>query len=94
MRGRNSDNTLIQKVFGWEPDTRLRDGMAATYKWIEGEYLAKYGSKTMGIVGESASSNGHAKRNGKAKVSKPKTGTAKKAKMSGKKKSKSKARGA
>jgi len=27
VNGRNSDNTLINKVFGWEPDTRLRDGM-------------------------------------------------------------------
>jgi nucleoside-diphosphate-sugar epimerase len=44
VRGRNSDNTLIKKVFGWEPDTRLRDGMQKTYEWIEGEYLAKYGS--------------------------------------------------
>src|SRR5476651_1285352 len=26
VNGRNSDNTLIQKVFGWEPKTRLRDG--------------------------------------------------------------------
>ena len=23
VNGRNSDNTLIQKVFGWEPDTKL-----------------------------------------------------------------------
>ncbi|MBY0262836.1 MAG: NAD-dependent epimerase/dehydratase family protein, partial [Phycisphaerales bacterium] len=44
VAGRNSDNTLIQKTFGWEPDTKLRDGMAKTYEWIEGEYLAKYGS--------------------------------------------------
>lgn len=34
VNGRNSDNTLIKKVFGWEPDTRLRDGMEKTYKWI------------------------------------------------------------
>ncbi len=37
VNGRNSDNTLIQQVFGWEPDTRLRDGMAKTYEWILGE---------------------------------------------------------
>lgn len=43
VRGRNSDNTLIKKVFGWEPDTRLRDGMQKTYEWIEQEWLAKYG---------------------------------------------------
>ncbi len=34
VNGRNSDNTLIKKVFGWEPGTRLRDGLAITYRWI------------------------------------------------------------
>ena len=34
VNGRNSDNTLIKKVFGWEPNTRLRDGMEKTYRWI------------------------------------------------------------
>ena len=37
VNGRNSDNTLIQKVFGWEPATRLRDGMEKTYRWIYDE---------------------------------------------------------
>jgi nucleoside-diphosphate-sugar epimerase len=39
VNGRNSDNTLIKKTFGWEPDTRLRDGLEQTYKWIYGEIL-------------------------------------------------------
>jgi nucleoside-diphosphate-sugar epimerase len=34
VNGRNSDNTLMQKVFGWEPSTRLRVGMELTYRWI------------------------------------------------------------
>jgi nucleoside-diphosphate-sugar epimerase len=34
VNGRNSDNTLIKKVFGWEPSTRLRDGLERTYRWI------------------------------------------------------------
>ena len=34
VRGRNSDNDQIQKEFGWEPSTRLADGMAKTYAWI------------------------------------------------------------
>ena len=34
VNGRNSDNTLIQKVFGWEPSTKLRDGLERTYRWI------------------------------------------------------------
>ena len=34
VNGRNSDNTLIKKYLGWEPGTRLRDGMEKTYRWI------------------------------------------------------------
>jgi nucleoside-diphosphate-sugar epimerase len=37
VNGRNSDNTLIQKVFGWEPSTKLRDGLEITYRWIYDE---------------------------------------------------------
>jgi GDP-D-mannose 3',5'-epimerase len=37
VRGRNSDNTLIRRVLGWEPATRLRDGLRVTYRWIERE---------------------------------------------------------
>lgn len=40
VNGRNSDNTLIQKVFGWEPSTKLRDGMEKTYRWIYDEMVA------------------------------------------------------
>ena len=35
---RNSDNTMIQETFGWAPRVRLRDGIAKTYRWIEGEF--------------------------------------------------------
>ena len=41
VRGRNSDNTLIQKEFGWEPSTRLRDGLETTYRWIYDQVAAK-----------------------------------------------------
>jgi GDP-D-mannose 3',5'-epimerase len=37
VNGRNSDNTLIKRVFDWEPNTRLRDGMEKTYRWIYDE---------------------------------------------------------
>lgn len=37
VAGRNSDNTLIKKYFGWEPSTRLKDGLAKTYAWIYDE---------------------------------------------------------
>lgn len=45
VNGRNSDNTLILEKFGWEPDTKLRDGMEKTYKWINDAYTKKYGTK-------------------------------------------------
>lgn len=41
VNGRNSDNALIQSVFGWEPSTRLKDGMAKTYAWIYDQVTAK-----------------------------------------------------
>ena len=44
VNGRNSDNTLIQKLLGWEPGVSLRDGMTKTYNWISQEYRAKYGT--------------------------------------------------
>jgi GDP-D-mannose 3',5'-epimerase len=34
VRGRNSDNTLIQQRLGWEPSTSLREGLEKTYVWI------------------------------------------------------------
>lgn len=34
VNGRNSDNTLIRRVYGWEPSISLRDGMERTYAWI------------------------------------------------------------
>jgi GDP-D-mannose 3', 5'-epimerase len=37
VRGRNSDNTLLKKVLGWEPAVGLEDGLKSTYRWIEGQ---------------------------------------------------------
>jgi len=37
VRGRNSDNTKLQQVLGWEPQMTLREGLASTYAWIESE---------------------------------------------------------
>jgi nucleoside-diphosphate-sugar epimerase len=34
VRGRNSDNTMIREIYGWEPPTRLADGLELTYRWI------------------------------------------------------------
>jgi nucleoside-diphosphate-sugar epimerase len=35
VMGRNSDNTKIKEVLGWEPTTPLAEGIAKLYPWIE-----------------------------------------------------------
>jgi nucleoside-diphosphate-sugar epimerase len=35
VRGRNSDNRLIEKMLGWRPTKPLKDGLEKTYCWIE-----------------------------------------------------------
>ncbi len=37
VRGRNSDNSRLRQVLGWEPAIKLRDGLVPTYRWIEAE---------------------------------------------------------
>ena len=37
VRGRNSDNTKIRSLLGWEPNIPLRVGMEKTYRWIYDE---------------------------------------------------------
>lgn len=44
VNGRNSDNTRIQALLGWQPSIRLKFGMQKTYAWIYDEFLRKYGS--------------------------------------------------
>ena len=39
VRGRNSDNTMIQEIYGWEPGVSLRDGLEQTYAWIYDEVM-------------------------------------------------------
>lgn len=34
VRGRNSDNKLIQEKLNWSPSSKLEDGLRKTYKWI------------------------------------------------------------
>jgi nucleoside-diphosphate-sugar epimerase len=35
VRGRNSDNTRLREVLGWEPAISLEEGLLPTYRWIE-----------------------------------------------------------
>jgi nucleoside-diphosphate-sugar epimerase len=39
VRGRNSDNTLLREVLGWEPQISLEEGLTRTYEWIEGNVI-------------------------------------------------------
>jgi nucleoside-diphosphate-sugar epimerase len=48
VRGRNSDNTRLREVLGWEPEISLEDGLARTYAWIEDQVRE---SKTV-VVGQ------------------------------------------
>jgi GDP-D-mannose 3', 5'-epimerase len=41
VAGRNSDNTFIQQVLRWEPDTTLAAGLRQTYNWIKNEYAKR-----------------------------------------------------
>lgn len=41
VRGRNSDNSLCQKVLGWVPEIKLADGLKKTYDWIETQLEAE-----------------------------------------------------
>ena len=40
VRGRNSDNSRLREILGWEPATPLRVGLEPTYRWIH-ECVAK-----------------------------------------------------
>ena len=35
VRGRNSDNSRLREVLGWEPAIDLEEGLVPTYRWIE-----------------------------------------------------------
>jgi nucleoside-diphosphate-sugar epimerase len=43
VRGRNSDNTLIQQELGWEPSISLQDGLEQTYAWVYDQVSALAG---------------------------------------------------
>lgn len=54
VRGRNSDNTRLRQVLGWEPQISLEEGLARTYAWIEQQLRQKLAresiAETDGVV--------------------------------------------
>lgn len=40
VRGRNSDNRMIQKELGWAPSQPLKEGVCKTYKWVAAQLKA------------------------------------------------------
>lgn len=45
VRGRNSDNRLIEEKLGWRPSQPLIDGLKKTYKWVDAQVKAKASDK-------------------------------------------------
>jgi GDP-D-mannose 3',5'-epimerase len=44
VRGRNSDNTRLRDVLGWEPRVTLAEGLRPTYRWIEQQVRGRAGA--------------------------------------------------
>ncbi|MDE1173278.1 MAG: NAD-dependent epimerase/dehydratase family protein [Parvibaculaceae bacterium] len=42
VRGRNSDNRLIEEKLGWSPSDSLRAGLEKTYGWVEQQVRANH----------------------------------------------------
>jgi GDP-D-mannose 3', 5'-epimerase len=53
VRGRNSDNTLLNSVLGWQPTISLEQGLKTTYRWIESE-LRKAGRLHAAVASQAA----------------------------------------
>lgn len=50
VRGRNSDNTRLREVLGWEPEISLEAGLIKTYAWIEEQLRQKLAVLPAGAV--------------------------------------------
>ncbi len=50
VRGRNSDNTRLKQVLGWEPEVSLEEGLRRTYEWIEQQVRVSMEKKVSAAV--------------------------------------------
>lgn len=50
VRGRNSDNTLIEEVLNWRPTQSLYDGIKKLYHWVDDKVNKKVNEKVNGII--------------------------------------------
>lgn len=52
VRGRNSDNTRLREVIGWEPQISLEDGLRVTYRWIEEQvFISAKNDEPLSVAG-------------------------------------------
>ncbi len=49
VRGRNSDNSRLRQVLGWEPEISLEEGLSRTYFWIESQLQEKFGKGELSL---------------------------------------------
>jgi nucleoside-diphosphate-sugar epimerase len=47
VRGRNSNNTRLRKVLGWEPSVPLERGLASTFEWIAAQVRSRDSASAM-----------------------------------------------
>ena len=58
VRGRNSDNTRLREILGWEPEISLEIGLARTYSWILSQLQKPVARLVSGDLSGSPSTNG------------------------------------
>lgn len=60
VRGRNSDNSRLRQVLGWEPQISLEEGLARTYPWIEQNVAGTLAGAVASPASYATKNGGHA----------------------------------